>query len=268
MKTREHYSCCPLCNSKNFKFLLHVDCSTHPIVKQHTQLNNLVDWNKCDDCHHIFTSDFFTADAFDTILKSVHKDQMTGSRAEIMRIEFGEVVEKIARHKQSGDWLDIGCGSANLLFVVKEFGFNASGIDLRNENVVGAQHYGLDVSCTDIINFHPNKKFDVISLTDVIEHIPYPVPSLEKIYNLLNNNGLLLISTPNYETGAWVKSLEDNTNPYLYEVEHCHTFSRSRLYKLLNDIGFDVVEYGISKRFRLCMDVIAVKTSKNKFART
>ena len=48
-------------------------------------------------------------------------------------------------------------------------------------------------------------------------------------------------------------------NPYWAEIEHCHNFSRSRLYALLREMGFEPVRYGISERYRACMEVIARK---------
>jgi hypothetical protein len=42
-------------------------------------------------------------------------------------------------------------------------------------------------------------------------------------------------------------------------IEHYHNFSRSRLYALLRETGFEPVRYGISERYRACMEVIARK---------
>ena len=52
---------------------------------------------------------------------------------------------------------------------------------------------------------------------------------------------------------------EQNVNPYLGELEHYHNFSRTRLVSLLDVYGFDVVRYGISERYRVCMEIVAIK---------
>jgi protein O-GlcNAc transferase len=43
------------------------------------------------------------------------------------------------------------------------------------------------------------------------------------------------------------------------EIEHYHNFSRKRLYAHLEEQGFRPVEYHVSERHRVCMDVVAIK---------
>ena len=50
-----------------------------------------------------------------------------------------------------------------------------------------------------------------------------------------------------------------NTNPYWGELEHYHNFSRDRLFALLDDSGFAVVDYDVSVRYYSCMEIIARK---------
>ena len=52
---------------------------------------------------------------------------------------------------------------------------------------------------------------------------------------------------------------EQYLNLYLGELEHYHNFSKSRLYSLLAECGFEAVRYGISERYRVCMVVIALR---------
>ncbi len=52
---------------------------------------------------------------------------------------------------------------------------------------------------------------------------------------------------------------QQNLNPYLGEIEHYHNFSRTRLFELLEECGFGIVKYGISERYRVCMEIIASK---------
>jgi protein O-GlcNAc transferase len=51
----------------------------------------------------------------------------------------------------------------------------------------------------------------------------------------------------------------NNANPYWGEIEHYHNFSRARLYTLLEEFAFKPQSYGISERYRACMEVIATK---------
>jgi hypothetical protein len=51
----------------------------------------------------------------------------------------------------------------------------------------------------------------------------------------------------------------NGVNPYWGEIEHYHNFSRKRLYALLQNHGFKPADYHISERYRVCMEVIAIK---------
>jgi hypothetical protein len=74
---------------------------------------------------------------------------------------------------------------------------------------------------------------------------------------LLADGGVLFISLPNSDSMLWRALDRENANPYWGELEHYHNFSRERLYRLLRETGFEPLRYGISERYRACMEVIA-----------
>jgi predicted SAM-dependent methyltransferase len=96
-------------------------------------------------------------------------------------------------------------------------------------------------------------------MADVLEHMPYPKDGLRQAYGLLQERGVLFVSMPNSESVLWTAMNQSNANPYWGEIEHYHNFGRTRLYSLLEEAGFEPVRYGISERYRACMEVIARK---------
>ena len=68
-----------------------------------------------------------------------------------------------------------------------------------------------------------------------------------------------ILSMPNTENVLWKILTQQNINPYWGELEHYHNFSRTRLYSLLSEYGFEPVRYGISERYRLCMEIVCIK---------
>ncbi|MEI6498198.1 MAG: methyltransferase domain-containing protein [Actinomycetota bacterium] len=94
---------------------------------------------------------------------------------------------------------------------------------------------------------------------DVLEHIPYPKVALAAAHRLLERDGVLFASMPNFETVLWQVLDQNSINPYWSEIEHYHNFSRTRLYELLRETGFEPVAYGISERYRTGMEVVARK---------
>ena len=96
-------------------------------------------------------------------------------------------------------------------------------------------------------------------MADVLEHMPYPKVGLEAAHRLLQPGGVLLVSIPNMGSAVWKAMDDGNANPYWGEIEHYHNFDRERLYALLAEGGFEPVRYGVSHRYRACMEVIAVR---------
>jgi len=64
---------------------------------------------------------------------------------------------------------------------------------------------------------------------------------------------------PDMDDLVWRLLQANGANPYWGGIEHYHNFSRKRLFALLQHHGFTPVEYHISERYRLCMEMIAVK---------
>ena len=52
----------------------------------------------------------------------------------------------------------------------------------------------------DITNYETAKQYDVIVMGDVLEHVIEPVKVLKKVKQMLKKDGILWISTPNYNS--------------------------------------------------------------------
>jgi len=102
-------------------------------------------------------------------------------------------------------------------------------------------------------------RYSVISMADVLEHMPYPKAGLKAAHRLLRPGGVLFVSMPNMDSMVWRALDASGSNPYWGEIEHYHNFTRQRLYALLDEHGFSPVHYDISERYRCCMEVIAEK---------
>lgn len=97
--------------------------------------------------------------------------------------------------------LDIGCSSGLFLDEARAAGFDAHGAELSPDTARFARdHFGLEVHAGDWRDGgYEDGSFDVITLFDVIEHLPDPLAELKAIRRLLKPGGLLLQSTPNID---------------------------------------------------------------------
>lgn len=257
MNERVLFSNCPLCVSTDLKDIAKADCSRHPLY--HPSLSPIMLWKQCANCGHIFTDGYFTDEACRLIYSKTNASQQVGYEIEAQRVISSRMIEKVLPYIAQGNWLDVGFGNGSLLFTAHEYGFEPVGVDLRIDNVNQMNSLGIQSYCEDLSRLSLNFKCSVISMADVLEHMPYPREGLLAAHKLLSDKGVLFISMPNIESAVWMALNQQNANPYWGEIEHYHNFGRSRLFKLLRETGFEPVRYGISERYRVCMEVIAIR---------
>lgn len=254
---RHLYDGCPLCTAADITDLGTGDCSGHALYDP--RLSASIRWKTCADCGHVFTEGYFTDAACDIIFARTNASQKVGHQLEANRAVSARIIDRVVPFQSAGRWLDIGFGNGAILFTAREYGFHPVGVDLRRENVETMQQLGYEAYCEDLLTLDLTPAFQVISLLDVLEHVPFPVPFLTKVASLLAPGGVCLLSMPNSDQILWDFMSLNGRNPYWGEIEHYHNFSRSRLYALLREVGLTPVRYGISERYKACMEVVAVK---------
>lgn len=253
------YARCPLCESAHIAPLRTGDCSRHALYDP--ALNATLRWMQCADCRHVFTEGYFTDEACALVFRKTNPVQKLGVGFEQNRFISARMIEKVLPYKSSGVWLDVGFGNGSLLFTAQEYGFQPVGLDLRAENVKLLRTFGFEAHCANLTEVTLAQQCAVISMADVLEHMPYPRQALTAARGLLEEGGVLLISMPNLECAAWKLLDMQNANPYWGEIEHYHNFSSKRLHALLEEHGYRPLRYGVSERYRVCMEVIAMKRS-------
>lgn len=257
MEPRIIYDRCPLCSSDSIAKSLTGDCGEHPMYNK--IIPRKMQWMDCNDCGHQFIDGYFTDDAAEIIFQNTQENQKVGFQIEQQRVKSADIIEKVLPYKSSGTWLDVGFGNGSLLFTAEEFGFHPIGVDLRNTSVRSIKQLGFEAYCQLVETIDFESEIAVVSMMDVLEHIPYPKDVLLSLHSKMEEGGCITLSMPNTENLVWKLMTKNNANPYLGELEHYHNFSRSRLFSLLEECGFNPVRYGISKRYRVCMEVVAVR---------
>ena len=255
------YERCPLCDHEDATTLGTWDCVRHPLYK--SALPRSMQWLRCDACEHVFVDGYFGPEALATLFGGTHPGQTPGDAILAGRAVSAKIVEDVAQIRRSagapleGRWLDVGFGAGALLAAAEELGFDVVGLDLRADTVARMRNMGYAAHCEDLVAYAPEKRFDVISMADVLEHMPFPKPALARAHALLEENGLLFLSMPNLDSFAWRALHVQGRNPYWTEIEHLHNFGRRRLVTLLRESGFEPCRYGISDRYVASMEIIA-----------
>lgn len=100
-----------------------------------------------------------------------------------------------------GSFLDIGCGTGDVLKAAKTSGWQITGIE-PNVNARDIANSKTDNRVFDIseLNKLPEHSFDIISLWHVLEHLPNLEEHVQLFKKLLKPNGKLIIAVPNHKS--------------------------------------------------------------------
>lgn len=149
-------------------------------------------------------------------------------------------VPAIPSYKKNGKILDVGCGSGEILNLLKKLGWETYGLDIDPRAIKLAKKRGINASLGSFrdLSKYPDNYFDAIRLYHVIEHLDDPSLCLSLIRKKLKKEGQLIIGTPNIRSvvAFLFKS-------YWYNLDsprHLFLFSPQTLGKLLNKNNFAV----------------------------
>ena len=102
-------------------------------------------------------------------------------------------------------WLDFGCGAGGFLKFLRERGTFAgrplelTGHDVGSYAALLKSTDGFRILDFDEISCEPSATYDVISMIEVIEHLPDPAAAVALLARLLKPGGLLLLTTGNLD---------------------------------------------------------------------
>jgi 2-polyprenyl-3-methyl-5-hydroxy-6-metoxy-1,4-benzoquinol methylase len=115
---------------------------------------------------------------------------------------------RVAANKPSRKLLDIGCGAGWLLSEANRRGWRCTGID-SSAYVVNQAKQNCPEAVIEVMDIHDmdfgGERFDLVCMTDVLEHVPEPVKVLHSVRRTLNDDGQLVFRVP--ETKGLIQSL-------------------------------------------------------------
>ena len=161
------------------------------------------------------------------------------SKAGIMAAKLAELIKGKWKHPNI---LEAGAGNGLTVFLLRAMGFNAFGIDLDPKlSVYLMEMYKIPIISARFEEFNPPGKYHLIYSSHVIEHSKNPKEFMQKAYDLLEDNGIFYLDTPDtYYFDKVEKRWHhfETRNPY----EHCCLLGLVGLALLANEAGFTVVK--------------------------
>lgn len=150
-----------------------------------------------------------------------------------------------------GRLLDVGCATGFFMEIAKKRGFQVCGVEVSEFAAEKGRMNSLNIITGDIFTpKYPDNYFDVVTMFDVIEHVPDPKVALLEAKRILKNGGLLVVNTPDSES-VWAKAWGSRWQ-LIVPPEHIHYFSPQSLSTYLKKNGFLVtLDTKIGKKFTI-----------------
>jgi len=145
----------------------------------------------------------------------------------------------VVPYRIKGELLDIGCGNGSFLKWLKNHGWQVKGVEVNKEAANLCRQKGIEVFNGELLDASfANKTFDVVTLIQVLEHLPNPSATLREIHRVLKRKGLLIIGVPNF--GCFDRRVFNSEWGPLEIPRHLYHFNYITLKKILERNGFQI----------------------------
>lgn len=236
------YMKCPLCGSENEVFRLYRTLDFF-LTREEFEI-----W-ECNLCNIRYTHPFPPEIELPKYYKSPEYLSHAKTHQSVFSLIYGSIRSLNVKWKaqqlkrffpQPGSILDVGCGSGSFLAEMKRKGWACVGIepDFGSRSFV-ENHWNIPVY-KDIASIEKNQSFQVITLWHVLEHFSDPFSALKQLKMLLNNDGILVVAVPNFES---LDAMNFGSYWAAYDVpRHLYHFSLASLESVIAEAGFKIVQ--------------------------
>ena len=171
----------------------------------------------------------------------LHKEStLTGSLRRFgMRNRVRSILAKTTIQK--GSLLDVGCATGDFIASFKvASGWDVTGLEIVPEAAAAARAKGLQIIEKNLEAAELSaESFDVVTMWDVLEHMPDPAQALRVCLSLLKPGGLLVLKCPD-PAGREASIFRESWIGY-EAPQHLFGFPKAVLVTKLENIGFDPV---------------------------
>lgn len=169
-----------------------------------------------------------------------------------------EDLKRIYKFKPTGNLLDIGTNMGFFLRKARGRKWNLYGVDPSPSlSKLARDYFGLNVKTAFLedANFSSDF-FDVVTMTDVFEHIPDPKKMLTEIMRIMKPEGVLYIKVPNANFNLFKLLLNIRLrilkNDDIFDAyEHVVHYTKKTLSTLLETSGFTPLKFYVGKPIQL-----------------
>lgn len=205
---------------------------------------------KCDSCGFMFIPPFFrrhiTYEQYknEAVTEAVRSgNNWVKVQRHLLRFRF------IKKYVPSGRLFDLGAGWGHFLLAARQLGYDIYGIEIAEQPWrYCVNDLGLPVDHIDFFSMDTAKRFDIITMWDVLEHIDRADAFIAKCAEHTVPGGYLFLQVPQIDSFI-AKREKDNWK--MMGLDHVNYFSKATITKLLDRFGYDVLEIRSSFEIKL-----------------
>ena len=203
---------------------------------------------ECHQCQILYTdripknlNDVYSDIKYTKFAKSNYLDN---SKYRVLRFasERIKLIKKYFKKYKKAKLLDVGCGTGWFIeeankFVGKVYGLEPGKNLAKNTSL----RLGINIFDKDFLKVNFKNKFDIITLFDVIEHVPNPVKYIKKCFKILNKGGIVVIFTPNSD--SYGLEVLGTKSTHVCPPDHLFIFNDFCMRKIIEYNNFRLVHY-------------------------
>tara|TARA_B100000963_G_scaffold358210_1_gene382291 strand:+ start:34727 stop:35959 length:1233 start_codon:yes stop_codon:yes gene_type:complete len=244
---------CPICKSEDYFTILkfkNYQFFTDSRISKRINLINV----QCKKCFAIYQNPAYTFRGLKVLFNEAGMSYGSTIKSKKDQINWLKKNKLIFKNINV---LDVGCYDGSFLKLLPKK-LNKHGVDIDKKIILNSQkkHKNLKLFCGNFETFSSKKKFDLITMMHVLEHLPNPVKVLKNLKKNCINFGKLVIEVPIIENHMF-ESLDG-----FITTQHMTHFSKNSLFNAIHQSGWKVCKYKKIKKYN-GFRVICEKNNKN-----
>lgn len=164
---------------------------------------------KCRNCNFVFVNPRISNEQLEKIYQQNYfsnKDYGYSGYAQekLLRVKNFERwlgdSKAFIRDEKAVKALDIGCAAGYCLEVMQGKGWHVEGLELDEKMCANLNANGFKVHYKLLEHFETDQKYSIITLFDVIEHIPDVDAAFQQLHKITNDDGIVVMVTPDHNS--------------------------------------------------------------------
>lgn len=144
----------------------------------------------------------------------------------------------IKKYKPSGSLFDLGAGWGHFMLTGQMLGYEVYGIEISEQPYLYSKNdLKLPVDHIDFFDMREDKKFDIVTMWDVLEHIDKADDVIAKCARITAKDGYIVIQVPQIDS-YFAKKHKDSWK--MMGLDHVNYFGKKTITQLLKKHGYEV----------------------------